>query len=109
MAKKKVADIDMGTIFASKGDAGAAPDGQARASTVPPAPPTPKPAEEPAHVTTFKMPAYVQRQIQQRLLEQPGENVRTLILRGLSAIGIHVEDHDLTPQRKGSVGRLRRE
>lgn len=65
--------------------------------------------DEPAHVTTFKMPGYVARQLQQRLVDEPGETVRTLILRGLVAIGIEVDEQDLTPQRRGSVGRLRRE
>lgn len=45
------------------------------------------------------IPAYLKREMKLYLADHPGENERTLILRGLKAIGFKILDEELSDKR----------
>lgn len=52
-----------------------------------------------AIVTTIRYPRYIARLMTQWLHDNPGHTKTSLILNGLRAMGLPVDDEDLLPQR----------
>ena len=81
----------------------------AKSSNQPPKAPAagPEPAEPPEAetqqkpiATTIAFPPVVMRRIQERLRQDQQHNLRSLVLLGLSKIGVYVEPEYLKPVRR---------
>ena len=48
---------------------------------------------------TVQLPAYVRERVDAHLVDNPGANLRTLVLEGFRALKIQIDDEDLTTPR----------
>ena len=63
------------------------------------APATPAAADRRLIPSTIELPLYIREGVEAYMLRHPGNTFTTVVLAGLQALGIEVEDEDLVPER----------